>query len=262
MSANTAHTDSCPVCVLIRRYSYLTLCGMRVNEWPASKICNFPPHPVTPLISNSKVRFSLTNMFYVPILDTCAGCLAPRPILQICATTQSTWSLSIYSLVACCLDLFSIPINGPLRSSLVTAFVESVRRECNGHFQSLHSSLLEVLLLARCIAALSTLISYVASGPELIASCVIRFSLTASSLAPSLAFPCSHLTSLCLSVRVYVFPSLQDGYSVRPILTRSFHISFSMLAGTHCAAEAKRWTHGPPYRAHRPFLCWIGTVTL
>ena len=127
MSANTAHTDSCPVCVLIRRYSYLTLCGMRVNEWPASKICNFPPHPVTPLISNSKVRCSLTNMFYIPILDTRAGCLAPRPILQICATTQSTWSLSIYSLVACCVDMFSVSINEPLRSSLqiVTAFLES-----------------------------------------------------------------------------------------------------------------------------------------
>ena len=90
-----------------------------------------------------------------------------------------------------------------------------------------------MLLLARCIAALSTLISYVASGPELIASCVLRFSPTASSFAPSLAFPCSHLTSLCLSVRVYISPSLQDSYSVRSVLTRllpSSHISFSIVA--------------------------------
>ena len=135
-----------------------------------------------------------------------------------------------HSLFACCLDIFSIHI---VARSFGIRSCHSFRRECNGHCQSLHSSLLEVLLLTRCIAPLSTLISYVASGPELIASCVLRFSSTTSSFAPSLAFPCSHLTSLCLSVRVYIFPSLQDGYSVRSVLTRSLpasHISFSIVA--------------------------------
>jgi len=119
---------------------------------------------VTPLISSGKVCYALPTILYVPFLDTRAGCLAPRPILQALHDPVNME----YSLVAYCVDMF------------ITSA---------GHCWSL-----EVLLPARYIAALSTLIPYVASGSELIVSCAFRFLPTASCLAPSLSFPCSHLT--------------------------------------------------------------------